>query len=117
MERKAKVVAWAVTYNNVREARRRYLQEFGEEAPCEPTIRRWVARFLEFGDINKRQPGSGRPVTASGDDQGCSGGVTRYNAVILPKILAETALDFLRSSKTYIYRLYLYNRLYFPKFS
>ena len=68
MERKAKFVAWAVTYDNVREAKRRYLQEFGEEAPCEPTIRRWVARFLEFGDINKRQPGSGRPVTASGDD-------------------------------------------------
>ena len=34
----------------------------------EPTIRRWVARFLESGDINKRKPGSGRPATASGDD-------------------------------------------------
>ena len=68
MERKAKVVAWAITYDNTREARRRYANEFGEEAPSEPTIRRWVARFLESGDINKRKPGSGRPATASGDD-------------------------------------------------
>ena len=67
MERKAKVVAWAVTYNNTREARNRCANEFGEEA-SEPAIRRWVARFLECGDINKRKQGSGRPVTASGDD-------------------------------------------------
>ena len=68
MERKAKVVAWAITYENAREARRRYTKEFGEEAPAESSIRRWVSRFLECGDINRRKEGSGRPVTASGDD-------------------------------------------------
>lgn len=68
MERKAKLVAWAVAYDNVREARRRYVNEFGEEAPTDSTIHRWVARFLECGDINKRKEGCGRHVTASGDD-------------------------------------------------
>ena len=67
MERKAKFVAWSVTFKNTEEARIQYENEFHEEAPPRQTIHRWVRRFLETGDINKRIPGSGRPVTDSGD--------------------------------------------------
>ena len=64
MERKAKLVAWAMPFENVTEARRRYQNEFNDEPPCESTIHRWVERFLEFGDINRRKGGSGRPRTS-----------------------------------------------------
>ena len=37
MERRAKLVAWAVTAENVLEARRLYVTEFNEESPSEPT--------------------------------------------------------------------------------
>ena len=67
MERKAKLVAWAIAFENVREARRRFLVEFNEEAPCESTIHRWVGRFLEYGDINHRREGSGRRRTSCSD--------------------------------------------------
>ena len=60
MKRRAKLVAWAVTAENVREARRRYVTEFNEEPPSEPTVHRWVQRFLEFGDINRRKEGKKR---------------------------------------------------------
>lgn len=68
MEKKAKLVAWAVAFNNVSEARRRYKETFHDEAPPSSTVHRWVKRFLVYGDINKREEGSGRQVTASGDD-------------------------------------------------
>ena len=67
MERKAKLVAWAVAYENVEQARRIYYDKFKEEAPVRSTVHRWVQRFLETGDINRRSAGSGRPMTASGD--------------------------------------------------
>ena len=62
-----KLVVWSVAFENAEEARRKYENEFHEEAPPRQTIHRWVRRFLETGDINKRNPGSERPVTASGD--------------------------------------------------
>ena len=68
MEKKARLVAWAVAFDNVAEARRRYSEEYDEDPPAPPTVHRWVQRFLTYGDINKREPGSGRPITASGDD-------------------------------------------------
>lgn len=68
MEKKARLVAWAVTFNNVAEARRKYEEEFHEEAPSPPTVHRWMKKFLAYGDINKREEGSGRPVTSTGDD-------------------------------------------------
>lgn len=68
MERKAKLVAWAVAFENVAEARRKFYEEFEEEAPPPSTVHRWVKRFLAYGDINHRQEGSGRPISASGDD-------------------------------------------------
>ena len=67
MQKKARLVAWAVT-TDVRTARRHYFDEFGEEAPPRQSIHRWVERFLETGDINARKEGSGRPVAASGED-------------------------------------------------
>lgn len=68
MERKAKLVAWAIAFDNVEEARRKYLAEFNEEAPVRCTVHRWMQRFLRTGDINRRSVGSGRPITASGYD-------------------------------------------------
>ena len=66
MQKKAKLVAWTVTFNNVAEARRKYEKEFNEEAPSPPTVHRWIKKFLTYGDINKREEGSGRPVTCTG---------------------------------------------------
>jgi predicted DNA-binding protein YlxM (UPF0122 family) len=68
MDRKAKLVAWSIAFENTEEARRKYEQKFQEKAPARQTIHRWVQRFLKTGNINKRAPGSGRPLTASGDD-------------------------------------------------
>ena len=68
-EAKSRLVAWAVTLDNVEAARRRYLNVYRVEAPPRPTIHRWVERFLRTGDINKRKKGNGRPITASGDIQ------------------------------------------------
>lgn len=44
------------------------MDEFHEEAPPPPTVHRWMKKFLTYGDMNKRENGSGRPVTATGDD-------------------------------------------------
>ena len=68
MERKAKLVAWAVAFENVADARRKFREDFEEEAPVPSTVHRWVKRFLLYGDINHREEGSGRPISASGDD-------------------------------------------------
>ena len=68
MERKAKLVVCAVAFENVEQARRRYYKEFQEDAPSTPTVHRWVERFLSTSDINKRKAGSGRTISASGDD-------------------------------------------------
>ena len=68
MEQKAKLVACVIAFENIEEARRKYLAIYEEEAPPHSTVRRWMDRLLEFGDINRRSVGSGRPVTASGDD-------------------------------------------------
>ena len=65
--KKAKLVAWAVAFDNVEEARRKFIKEYNEEPPLRPTIHRWVQKFLQTGNINERKEGSGRPVTASGD--------------------------------------------------
>ena len=67
-EKKARLVAWAVAFENIEDARRRFRAQYDEDAPTSSTVRRWVDRFLEFGDINARKEGSGRPVTASGDE-------------------------------------------------
>lgn len=66
-EKKGKVVAWAIAFSNIEKARRLFKEEFNEEAPSNHTVKRWVDRLLVHGDINMRQPGSGPPVTASGD--------------------------------------------------
>ena len=68
MERKAKLVAWAVAFENVAEARRKFLEEIEEEAPVPSTVHRWVKIVLVYGDINHCEEGSGRPISASGDD-------------------------------------------------
>ena len=51
VERNARLVACCLTYGNSKAARRRYFEEYGEEAPDWRTIRRWADKFLSTGSI------------------------------------------------------------------
>ena len=51
VERNARLVAYCLTYGNSEAARRRYFEEYGEEAPDGRTIRRWADKFLSTGSI------------------------------------------------------------------
>ena len=47
VEKNARLVAYCITYGNCEDARRRYFEEFGEEAPDGRTIRRWSNKVLD----------------------------------------------------------------------
>ena len=60
VERNARLVAYCVTYGNSEQARRRYYEEYGEEAPDGRTIRRWTDKFLSTGSILPRSSSGNR---------------------------------------------------------
>ena len=60
VERNARLVAYCVTYGNSEQARRRYYEEYGEEAPDGRTIRRWTDKFLSTDSILPRSSSGNR---------------------------------------------------------
>ena len=60
VERNARLVAYCITYGNSEQARRRYYEEYGEEAPDGRTIRRWTDKFLSTGSILPRSSSGNR---------------------------------------------------------
>lgn len=54
----AKIVSYAISYDNCEQARRRYAEEYNKEAPPVRTIRDWKKRFLETLSVLPKRRGS-----------------------------------------------------------
>ena len=54
--------------SSVESSRRRFTDEFNKEAPPRQTLVDWKNKLLTTGSLVKDKPRSGRPVTASGDE-------------------------------------------------
>ena len=67
---KVTITAWLIAYPNVSvEAnRRRFRDEFNKEAPPRQTLVDWKNKLLTTGSLVHHKPRSGRPTTASGDE-------------------------------------------------
>lgn len=64
----AKIVSYAISYDNCEQARRRYTDEYNKEAPPVRTIRDWRKRFLETLSVLPKRRGSDQNERKINDD-------------------------------------------------
>lgn len=68
VEEKVFAAAWAIAFN-CEESARLFTDKFDKKAPSPRTILYWKKKLVETGSLACDRPRSGRPVTASGDEQ------------------------------------------------
>ena len=68
IEQKMYLVSWAIAYNNREESRRLFRQKYQKEPPASCVIRYWSLKFLETGNLMSDRQRSGRPRSASSED-------------------------------------------------
>lgn len=66
---KAHIVSWLISYKSVATVCEMFEQKFNKPAPSHSSMYYWKKKFLETGSIIDDRPRSGRPVTATGDEQ------------------------------------------------
>lgn len=59
--------SWAISFN-CEESARQFREKFNKEPPSSRTILYWKNKLLETGSLSHDRPRSGRPITASGDE-------------------------------------------------
>lgn len=68
IEEKVYAVAWSLSHNNREESRRMFQQKYGKEPPSANHIKFWSKKLLETGSLVQRRSSSGRPCTASSEE-------------------------------------------------
>jgi len=61
------ITSWSISFDCLEECRRKFATKFNKAPPPRTSILRWKEKLLATGSLDDR-PRSGRPVTASGDD-------------------------------------------------
>ena len=67
-EEKVYAVAWSLSHNNREESRRLFQQKYCKEPPTANHIKFWSLKLLETGTLVQRRSSSGRPSTASSEE-------------------------------------------------
>ena len=67
LQHKVHAVSFAIAFDNLNEAMRRFQEWFDLPPPSASQIRYWKEKLLETGTLVKNREGAGRPVSASGD--------------------------------------------------
>lgn len=68
IEERVYLLSCAVAFDNCEEARRLYFEKYHKEAPSVRTVRYWKQRFIETGKVASDRPRSGRPKTATTEE-------------------------------------------------
>lgn len=68
IEERVYLLSCAVAHGSCGEARRLFLEKFNKEAPNISTVRYWKTRFLETGSVISDRPRTGRPKSATSDE-------------------------------------------------
>lgn len=69
LEEKVKCVSWSIAFENRHEAMRIFKKTFNKDPPSRQNIAYWETKLFETGSLVHDRQRSGRPVSASGDDQ------------------------------------------------
>ena len=68
MEEKVYAVAWSLSHNNREESRPLFQQKYCKEPPSANHIKFWSVKILETGSLVQSRSSSGRPSTASSEE-------------------------------------------------
>ena len=68
IEEQVNCCAWAITFENLAESQRRFTEKYNRAAPSRSQINFWKLKLIETGSLVKNRPRSGRPLTATGEE-------------------------------------------------
>ena len=68
IEEQVNCCAWAIAFENLAESQRRFTEKYNRAAPSRSQINFWKLKLIETGSLVKDRPRSGRPLTATGEE-------------------------------------------------